>query len=258
MQTIAVANHKGGVGKTATVHALGVALAERGEHVLLLDLDPQSSLTGACGVRDAAGRSLAEVLGGATPGHLGLADVIMELGPNLWLAPGDIALAISQLGLTSRIGRENVLMRILATVSDRYDVALLDTAPSLGLLAVNALTAADAVLIPTLPQAADLRGLRLFLDTVELVCEALNPNLETLGILITFLDCRLIHHRQALEAMKAGGLPLLKTRIGRSVRVAEAAGLGETVLTYAPRNPQARAYQDLATEVQAWLENARR
>ena len=146
----------------------------------------------------------------------------------------------------------------MATVSDQYDVALLDTAPSLGLLNVNALTAADAVLIPTLPQAADLRGLRLFLDTVELVCEALNPNLEMLGILITFFDRRLIHHRQALEAMQAGGLPLLKTRIGRSVRVAEAAGVGETVLTFAPRNPQARAYQELATEVQAWLENASR
>jgi len=258
MQTIAIANHKGGVGKTATVHALGVALAERGERVLLVDLDPQSSLTGACGVRDAAGRSLAEVLGGATPGHLGLADVIMELGPNLWLAPGDIALAMSQLGLTSRTGRENVLKRILGPVGASYDVALLDTAPSLGLLAVNALTAADAVLIPTLPQAADLRGLRLFLDTVALVTEALNPNLETLGILITFFDHRLIHHRQALQAMETGGLPLLKTRIGRSIRVAEAAGVGETVLTFAPRNPQAQAYQDLATEVQAWLENARR
>lgn len=181
MQTIAVANHKGGVGKTATGHALGVALAERGERVLLLDLDPQSSLTGACGIQDAAGRSLAEVLGGATPGHLGLADVIMELGPNLWLAPGDIALAISQLGLTSRTGRENVLKRILGPAGDSYDVALLDTAPSLGLLAVNALVAADAMLIPTLPQAADLWGLRLFLDTVALVTEALNPNLETRG-----------------------------------------------------------------------------
>lgn len=258
MQTIAVANHKGGVGKTATVHALGVALAVRGERVLLLDLDPQSSLTGACGVQDAAGHSLAEVLGGATPGHLALADVIMELGPNLWLAPGDIALAMSQLGLTSRIGRENVLKRHLDTLGDSYDVALLDTAPSLGLLSVNALTAANAVLIPTLAQAADLRGLRLFLDTLELVREALNPNLETLGILITFFDRRLTHHRQAVEAMKAGGLPLLNTRIGRSVRVAEAVGLGETVLTYAPRNPQARAYQDLATEVQTWLESARR
>jgi len=103
-----------------------------------------------------------------------------------------------------------------------------------------------------------LRGLRLFLDTVALVTEALNPNLETLGILITFFDRRLIHHRQALEAMETGGLPLLKTRIGRSIRVAEAAGVGETVLTYAPRNPQAQAYQDLATEVQTWLENARR
>ena len=258
MRTIAIANHKGGVGKTATTHALGVALAERGERVLMLDLDPQSSLTGACGLQAPEGRSLAEVLGASTPGHLALAEVILELQPNLHLAPGDIALATAELGLTSRMGRETVLKRALATIVGRYTIALIDTAPSLGLLSINALTAADAVLIPTMPQAADLRGLRLFLDTLNQVREALNPQLQTLGVLVTFCDQRLIHHRQALEAMESGGLPLFKSRIGRSVRVAEASGVGQSVISFEPRNPQAQAYQDLATEVHQWLKAARR
>jgi len=248
MDITALANHKGGVGKTASAHALGAALANNGRRVLMVDIDPQSSLTGACGI-NADGYSLAEVLGGAGPGRLPMAEIIQDLGSGLSLAPADIALANSELGLTSRMGRENVLKRALSTVSDDFDVCLIDCPPSLGLLTINALTAAHSVLIPTQPQAADLRGLKLFLDSIDQVRIELNPELQILGILVTFYDTRLSHHAAAIEAMDDADLPVLQTRIGRSVRVAEAAASGQSVITYDPGGKRTAEYQALAREV---------
>ncbi len=256
MRTLAIANQKGGVGKTATAQALGEGLAACGRRVLLVDCDPQGSLTGACGIHDAAGRTLAEVLGGAAPGALGLAEVIRPLGERLSLAPSDIALSTTELALVARMGRENALKRALSMVAASYDLAILDCPPSLGLLTINALTAADAVLIPTMPQAQDLRGLRLFLATVEQIREALNPDLQTFGVLVTCYDRRLAHHKDALAVL--GTLPLLPVIIGRSIRVAEAAASGQSVIGYAPTNPQAQAYLQLAEVVNSWLQNVRR
>lgn len=258
MYTIAVANHKGGVGKTATVHVLGTLLASlTGRRVLLVDMDPQSSLTGACGVTDAGGASMAEVLGGALGGVVPLQRIIRPLGEGLALAPADLSLASAELGLVSRLGRENVLRRALAELDGAYDVALIDCPPSLGLLTINALSASGAVLIPTQAQIVDLRGLRLFLETLEQVRREINPGLETLGILLTFFDRRLTHHRDAMETLLRAGQPLLDVQIGRSVKVAEAATIGETVVTYDPENPQTLAYQDLAKVVDGWLKERR-
>ena len=253
MVILTVANHKGGVGKTATVHALGVVLADLGRRVLMVDCDPQASLSGACGVLDAEGQSLAEVIGGTLPGSVAMADVLQDLGGGLRLCPSDLALAGSELGLTSRMGREAVIARALAGVAGDYDVCLLDCPPSLGLLTIGALTAAEAVLIPTQAEIMALRGLRLFLQSVDQVRTALNPGLQVLGVLVTFYDGRLVHHRQGLEAMQAGGLPVLPVQIGRSVRVAEAAALGQSVVTFERRNPQAEAYRELGGVVDAWL-----
>ena len=254
MYTIAIANHKGGVGKSATAQALGVILSqEHARRVLLVDLDPQGSLTAACGV-DGTAHNLADVLGGSTPGAVHLVDVLTELGPGLTLAPADIALATTELGLVSRMGRENTLKRALATVATAFDVCLLDCPPSLGLLTVNALTAAQAVLIPTQPQITDLRGLSLFLASLERVREALNPELATLGIVATFYDGRLVHHRDALETMRGAGLPLLPVTVGRSVRVAEAAIQGESVVTYDRSNKRAAEYRQLGEVVEQWLQ----
>lgn len=256
MKTIAIANQKGGTGKSATTHALGAVLASQHRRkVLMVDIDPQSSLTEACTSQDRTGVSLAEVMGGATPGTLALKNIILELSDNLYLAPADLTLAATELGLVSRMGRENVLKKALASVSDLFDVVLIDCPPSLSLLTVNALTAANGVLIPTQPQAVDLRGLRLFLDTLDNIRQELNPDLETLGVLPTFFDRRLNHHKEAISAMERAGLPLMSVRIGRSVRVAEAAASGQTVVTFEPQNPQALAYKELAEEINQWLNN---
>jgi len=255
MTVLALANQKGGVGKTATAHNLGAILARDGLRVLLVDVDPQSSLTQVCRVGDVAGRSLAEVLGGAQPGRLPLSGAIVDLGGGLAIAPGDIALAAAELGLTSRLGREGVLKKALATVARDYDLILIDCPPSLGLLTVGALTAADAVLVPTQPLAVDLRGLRLFLETVDQVRQELNPALLLLGVLVTFYDARLNHHRQAIETMQSAGIPVLPVLIGRSIRVAEAAGAGQSVATFEPANPQAENYKQLAEVVRRWLKS---
>ncbi|MCI0649939.1 MAG: ParA family protein [Chloroflexi bacterium] len=260
MRVIAIANHKGGVGKTASTHALGTALGELGQRVLLVDVDPQSSLTAACGVDTAANESLAEVLGGVAPGQLSLPDVLLDVGDGLpiHLVPADIALAPNELGMVQRYGRESLLQSALAAVSRTYDVCLIDCPPSLGLLTVNALRAATAVIIPTQPQISDLRGLKLFLDTIVQIRQEINPRLEILGILVTFLDSRLIHHQDALATMRGQGLPVFEVRIGRSVRVAEAAAAGESIVIYDPSNPQAENYRQLAKEIEKWLKSGQR
>ncbi len=252
VKVLSVANQKGGVGKTATAHNLGVILAN-GLRVLLVDTDPQASLTQALGVGDVAGRSLAEVLGGATPGNLSMASIIQDLGSGLSLAPAGISLAATELGLTSRLGRENVLKKSLANLD--YDLCLIDCPPSLGLLTVGALVAADAVLVPTQPQAADLRGLRLFLETVDSIKTELNPDLKVLGVLVTFYDRRLLHHKAAVKALQDAEVPLLPVFIGRSVRVAEAAGVGQSVVDFSPKNKQAKKYRKLSEVIKSWVKD---
>lgn len=240
MHIIAIGNQKGGVGKTTTALNLAHTLADRGRLVLAVDLDPQASLTVAAGVGDCAGRSLAEVLTGKTE----LDNVLMELRPGLKLAPSDIALSESELILVGRIGREFALKRALGSPARRFDYVLLDLPPSLGILTVNGLAAADSVLVPAIPQYLDLRALAIFTQTIDLVRREINPGLQLIGILPTFYDSRLKLHAEVLQAWDTANLPILPMRVKRSVRFAESPITGEPLSAYAPE--LAEVYKQLA------------
>jgi len=243
---IAIANQKGGVGKTTTTLTLGAALVERGRSVLLVDLDPQSSLTISLGI-DGEGNSMHEVLGSTEPGTKTLRDIVQQIAPRFYLAPGDIALSRSESGLMVRIGREQILQHVLSSV--RFDYVLIDCLPSLGILTVNALIASHEVLIPTVCEYLALRGIALFYRTIDEV-KVINPSLSVLGILPTFVDERLLHTREVLEVMRERDLPVLDIHIGRSVRFAESALAGESILDYARTHPGADAYRQLAAFIE--------
>jgi chromosome partitioning protein len=258
LRTIAIANLKGGTGKTTTCHALGAALAsQHGRHVLLVDCDPQGSLTGACGVHDGASKSLAQVLDRSYDRSIELEllmyHTIRKVSPGLYLVPAEVGLADSEQRLVSREHRESALRNALATVARGYHVALLDCPSELGLLTANALTAADAVLIPTIPDILDLRALKLFLDVIQHYRRSFNPRLHILGILITLLDIRTIHHQRIVDAMHGLNFPVLDVTIGRSIRVADAINAGESIVTYEPQHKEAEAYRQLAAFVDRWI-----
>lgn len=252
MKILAIANQKGGVGKSTTALNLGAGLAALGRRVLILDLDPQSSLTLAT-VGDSVGCSLGEVLGDTKPGSLAMMQIIKPLSPGLDLAPSDLSLSNSELGITTRMGREWILKRALAGVKG-YDLAIIDCGPSLGLLVVNALAAADGVIAPTLPTSLDLRGLELFLSSLEKIRAELNPSLELVGVLICQYDSRLSLHKAALEDLQAGGLPLLPVIISKSVKAAESTGAGDPI----QKGKLAEQYNQLAEVVNQWLKKENR
>jgi chromosome partitioning protein len=177
---------------------------------------------------------------------------VQDLGGGLWIVPADITLASAKLGLTTRMGRESVLRRALMPIGINYDLAILDCPPSLGLLTVVGLVAADGVVIPTAPQAADLRGLMLFVETARQIQSELNPGLVLVGVLVTFYDARMKHHQQAMEFINQADLHILGT-VPRSVRMAEAVGLAKSVTEYNPSNPTAEAYRKVAEEIKSWL-----
>ncbi len=251
MITIAVANQKGGVAKSTTVMTLGSIMAECGYKTLLVDFDPQSSLTQGLGA-DASGRSIAEAIGDAQPGKLAIGDIIWNVRDNLDLAPSDIALSSSELGLIMRLGRENVLKNTLAKVAKHYDLAIIDCPPSLALLTINALVAAQGVLVPTLPAAADLRGLRLFLNTLDQV-RGLNPALELIGVIVTQYDSRVTIHQTALESLLTADLPVWNPPVPRSIKVQGSQGANVPLVEYDPKSKPTLAYRELAKELEKWL-----
>jgi chromosome partitioning protein len=242
-RVLAVANQKGGVAKTTTAHTLGVALARLGERVLLIDLDPQACLSYCAGLDpDALEVSLHDVVLGRNK----LADVTVVLD-DVSIAPSTIDLAGAELFLLPKTGREQVLRRALAQEQSEYDTVLIDCPPSLGLLTVNGLTAADELLIPLQCEALSHRGVGQLLETVEDVRQYTNPHLSVRGVIPTMFDARTRHGREVLDDVGTRfGLTVLEPAVPKSVRFAEAPARGRTILDHAPSSPGAVAYRSLA------------
>jgi chromosome partitioning protein len=248
-RTIAVANQKGGVAKTTTVASLGAALVEQGKKVLLVDLDAQSCLTFSLGLDpDVIELSVHDVL----LGRVGAAMAIQQTDDGIDLLPATIELAGTEAQLLSRPGREYALRTALEEVTQAYDVVLLDCSPSLGVLTLNALTAADEVIIPLQCEMLSHRGVGQLLDTVHDVQRILNPSLKVLGVLPTMFDGRTNHARAVLaDVSDRYGLQVLEPAIPKSVRFAEAPAAGRSVLSTAGRTRGADAYRELALGLMA-------
>src|SRR5213075_1530595 len=244
-RVISFANQKGGVAKTTTTLNLGVAFAEQGLKVLLVDLDPQGNLTMSQGMNpDAIERSMFDVLVHRLP----VQEVIHHAEVDL--AVSSIDLAGAELALSSMIGRERALEKALAPVKENYDFVLIDTPPSLGILTVNALVASDGVIVPVQCEYLSLRGLVQLENTLSMIRENLNPNVEIQGILPTMFDSRTLHSREVVEILQENfGELVFDTKIRKTVRYAEAPVKGTSVLKYDPSGSAAAAYRDLAKEV---------
>lgn len=244
-RVISFANQKGGVAKTTTTLNLGVAFAEQGLKVLLIDLDPQGNLTMSQGLNpDAIERSMFDVL----VHRLSIQEVIHRTEVDL--AVSSIDLAGAELALSSMIGRERALEKALVEVKDNYDYVLIDTPPSLGLLTINALVASHGVIVPVQCEYLSLRGLVQLENTLSMIRENLNPSVEIEGILPTMYDSRTLHSREAVEILQENfGELVFDTKIRKTVRYAEAPVKGTSVLKYDPSGNAAEAYRELAKEV---------
>ncbi len=248
---LALANQKGGVGKTTTTISLGAAFAELGERVLLVDMDPQGSLGVGLGV-EPHGRD-ATVYDLLMQEDVSLDAVLVETGTDqMHLLPANIDLAAAELLLVQEVAREQALQRVLERLRYRYDRILIDCPPSLGLLTINGLTAADGVLVPLECEYFALRGMSLLMQTLERVQARLNPELKLEGIIATMFDPRTLHGREVLERVReAFGDVVFETTVSKTIRFAEAPVAGEPILSYASRSRGAQAYRDLAKEVRA-------
>ena len=246
--TLAVVNQKGGVGKTTTAVNLATTLALAGRKVLLLDCDPQGNATSGLGRKEGVEQSIYDALTGGVP----LADIILkDVGvPGLDLAPATLDLAGAEMEMFQELSRETILKKILKPVEKNYQYVFIDGPPSLGLLTLNILTAADAVLIPIQCEYYALEGISQLMDIVERVRHHLNPKLAIGMVVLTMHDERINLSRQVVaEVREYFGDQVAKTIVPRNVRLSEAPSFGQPIALYDPKSKGAVAYADLAQEV---------
>jgi chromosome partitioning protein len=248
-RVIALCNQKGGVGKTTSAINLGAALAELGRRVLLVDFDPQGALSAGLGVQPhQLDRTTYNLL---MERAVAIEDVLLKTSvAGIDLLPSNIDLSAAEIQLVTEVAREQALARAIAPVQAEYDFVLIDCQPSLGLLTVNALTAAHGVIIPLECEYFSLRGVALLIDTIEKVQQRLNPELKLDGILATMYDGRTLHGREVFaRVLEAFGDTVFDTVISRTVRFPETTVAGEPITSWAPNSTGAKAYRDLAREV---------
>jgi chromosome partitioning protein len=250
-KVIVFANQKGGVAKTTTTLNLAVAFAETGHRVLGVDMDPQGNLTMSQGIDpDSIESSMYDVL----VHHVPIRQVIAKR--EIDVACASIDLAGAEIAMSAQIGRERSLQKAFAPIMEDYDFICIDTPPSLGLLTINALTAADKVIVPVQCEYLSMRGLIQLQNTLSMIREHLNPNIEIEGILPTLVDSRTVHAKEAIELLEENfGDRVFASRIKKTVRFAEAPVKGMSVLKYDPDGMAANAYRQLAKEV---LEHGKR
>ena len=244
-KVIAFANQKGGVAKTTTALNLAVAFKESGHDVLAVDMDPQGNLTMSQGIDpDQVTKSMFDVLVHRVP----LREVIVER--EIDVAVASIDLAGAEIAMSAQIGRERSLQKAIDAERQNYDFVCIDTPPSLGLLTVNALTAADKVIVPVQCEYLSMRGLVQLQNTLQMIRENLNPDVEIEGILPTMLDSRTVHAKEAVEILEENfGDLVFQSRIKKAIKFAEAPVRGTSVLKYDPDGTAANYYRDLAKEV---------
>lgn len=245
---IALCNQKGGVGKTTTTISLGGALAEYGRTVLMVDFDPQGALSAGMGVNTHDATTIYDLLLGREK------DVRKAVSatstPGIHVIPANIDLSAAEVHLVNEVAREQILARVLKPILDDYDVVLIDCQPSLGLLTVNALTAAHGVLIPLETEYFALRGVALLIDTVDKVRDRLNPAIRVDGIVATMFDARTLHAREVLErVVETFGDTVLDTVIGRTVKFPDASVAAVPITEFAPTHSSAHTYRQLAREL---------
>ena len=250
MRTIAIANQKGGCGKTTTSVNLSAALAEKGQRTLLIDLDPQGHGTIGFGYEpDEISKTIYHTL---TKSQVPISEVIVETKfERLGLAPSNILLSGAEIELASIVGREFVLTEALKAIMDKYDMCIIDCPPSLSLLTLNGLVASDDVVVPVQAHYYAMEGLKQLFETAGIVNEHLQPcNINILGLLLTFVDKKTLLSRQTQNQMrKYFGDLVFDTVIHESVRLAEAPSTGEPIFSYAPDSRAAAEYRSLADEI---------
>lgn len=248
MKIIAIANQKGGVGKTTTAVNLAACLAKKGKKVLLVDCDPQGNSTSGVGVdKRRCEKTVYDVLIGNAEASESVTQTPYE---NLWVCPSNISLSGAEIELVSEMGRETKLKNALNTVKGQFDVVLIDAPPSLGLITINVLTAANSVIIPIQCEYYALEGVAQLMNTIRKVKQVMNPGLEIEGILMTMFDSRTNLSAQVIEEVKKF-FPnkVYKTLIPRNVRLSEAPSFGKPIIYYDIASRGSESYLDLADEV---------